>query len=171
MFRILSEPLSSLLVCWCHPFGCLWFARAVCGLFLLLFVVPLARLGCLWARGSLWGCFLVHFRDLFHVFSIVFLFVSVVEAAPQARPKTTAVANTALRPSPCSPPSLNALPVPLLRQVSVSAFFFVFFSAPFLEAPFSVLFQFLGAFGGAWGAHFSTFFGIYKSFLSLYLVP
>ena len=58
-----------------------------------------------------------HFRDLFQVFSIVFSFGSVVEAAPQARPKTTAVANTALRPSPCSPPSLNALPVPLLRQV------------------------------------------------------
>ena len=36
--------------------------------------------------------------------------------------------------------------------------FFVFFSAPFLEAPFSVFFQFLGAFGGAWGGHFWTFF-------------
>ena len=116
-FRILVEPLSSLLACWCHPFGCLWLAWAVCGLSLLLFVVPLARLGCLWARGPLRGCFLVHFRNLFHVFSIVFSFASVVEAAPQARPKTTAVANTALRPSPCSPPSLNALPVPLLRQV------------------------------------------------------
>ena len=106
------------LACWCYPFGCLWLAWAVCGLSLLLFVVPLARLGCLWARGPLRGCFLVHFRDLFHVFSIVFSFASVVEAAPQARPKTTAVANTALRPSPCSPPSFNALPVPLLRQVT-----------------------------------------------------
>ena len=46
-----------------------------------------------------------------------------VEAAPQARPKTTAVANTALRPSPCSPPSFNALPVPLLRQVSQNSCF------------------------------------------------
>ena len=103
---------------WCHPFGCLWLAWALCGPSLLLFVVPLARLGCLWARGPLRGCFLVRFRDLFHVFSIVFSFASVVEAAPQARPKTTAVANTALRPSPCSPPSFNALPIPLLRQVS-----------------------------------------------------
>ena len=72
--------------------------------------------------GFHWGflpepLFKNHFRDLFQVFSIVFSFASVVEAAPQARPKTTAVANTALRPSPCSPPSLNALPVPLLRQV------------------------------------------------------
>ena len=116
-FGILLEPLSSLLACWCHPFGCLWLAWAVCGLSLLLFVVCLARLGCLWARGSLWGCFLLHFRDLFHVFSIVFSFVSVVEAAPQARPKTTVVANTALRPSPCRFPSFNALPVPLQRQV------------------------------------------------------
>ena len=33
-------------------------------------------------------------------FSIAFSFASVVEAAPQARPKTTAVANTALGPSP-----------------------------------------------------------------------
>ena len=31
--------------------------------------------------------------------------------------KRRAEANTALRPFPCSPPSLNALPVPLLRQV------------------------------------------------------
>ena len=91
----------------------------VCGLSLLLFVVPLARLGCLWARGSLRGCFLFHFRNLFHVFSVVFSLVSVVEAAPQARPKTTAVANTALRPSPCRLPSFNALPVPMLRQVSL----------------------------------------------------
>ena len=118
LFGIFLEPLSSLLACCCHLFKCLWLAWAVCVLSLLLFVVPLARLGCLWARGPLRACFLVHFQHLFHVFSIVFSFASVVEAAPQARPKTTAVANTALRPSPCSPPSLNALPVPLLRQVS-----------------------------------------------------
>ena len=102
---------------WCHPFGCLWLAWAVFGLSLLLFVVPLACLGCLWAWGPLRACFLVHFRDLFHVFSIVFSFVSVVEAAPQARPKTTAAANTALRPSPYRLPSFTALPVPMLRQV------------------------------------------------------
>jgi len=41
---------------------------------------------------------------------------SVVEAAPQARPKTTSVSNTALRPLLCSPSSLSAL------------FFFFFFS-------------------------------------------
>ena len=58
------------------------------------------------------------FSKLGPCFSIVFAFASVVEAAPQARPKTTAVANTALGPFPCSPPSLNALPVPVLRQVS-----------------------------------------------------
>ena len=116
-FGILLEPLSLLLACWCHPFGCLWLAWAVCGLSLLLFVVPLARLGCLWARGSLRGCFLVRSRNSFHVFSIVFSFVGVVEAAPQARPKTTAVANTALRPSPCRLLSFHALPVPMLRQV------------------------------------------------------
>jgi len=34
---------------------------------------------------------------------------SVVEAAPQARPKTTSVSNTALRPLLCSPSSLSAL--------------------------------------------------------------
>ena len=38
------------LACWCHSFGCLWLAWAVCGLPLLLFVVPLPRLGSL---GSL----------------------------------------------------------------------------------------------------------------------
>ena len=59
---------------------------------------------------------------LFHVLSTVFSFASVVEAAPQARPKTTAVANAALRPSPCSPPSFNALPVPMLRQVSQNSY-------------------------------------------------
>ena len=47
---------------WCHPFGCLWLAWALCGPSLLLFVVPLARLGCLWARGPLRDCFLLHFR-------------------------------------------------------------------------------------------------------------
>ena len=47
---------------WCHHFGCLWRAWAVCGPSLLLFVVPLARLGCLWARGPLRDCFLLHFR-------------------------------------------------------------------------------------------------------------
>ena len=78
--------------------------------------------------GFHWGflpepLFKNHFRDLFQVFSIVFSFASVVEAAPQARPKTTAVANTALRPSSCSPPSFNALPVPMLRQVSQSSCF------------------------------------------------
>ena len=40
------------------------------------------------------------FSKLGPCFSIVFAFASVVEAAPQARPKTTAVANTALGPSP-----------------------------------------------------------------------
>ena len=30
--------------CWCHPCRCLWLAWAVCGLSLLLFVVPVARL-------------------------------------------------------------------------------------------------------------------------------
>ena len=47
---------------WCHPFGCLWLAWALCGPSLLLFVVSLARLGCLWARGPLRDCFLLHFR-------------------------------------------------------------------------------------------------------------
>ena len=46
---------------WCHPFGCLWLAWALCGPSLLLFVVSLARLGCLWARGPLRECFLLHF--------------------------------------------------------------------------------------------------------------
>ena len=40
-----------------------------------------------------------------------------VEAAPQVRPKTTPVSNTALRPLLCSPSLLNALPVPLPIQV------------------------------------------------------
>ena len=35
-FGILLEPLSFLLACWYHPFGCLWPAWAVCGLSLLL---------------------------------------------------------------------------------------------------------------------------------------
>ena len=66
--------------CLCYFLWCLWLVWAVCGL------------------GDRSGFV---FRDLFHVFSIVFSFASVVEAAPQARPKTTAVANTVLRPSPC----------------------------------------------------------------------
>ena len=41
------------LACWGHPCTCLWLAWAVCGLSLLLFIVPVARLGCLWARGLL----------------------------------------------------------------------------------------------------------------------
>ena len=116
-FGILLDLWSFLLACWCHPFWRLWLAWAVCGPSLLLFVVPLARLGCLWARGPLQACFLVNFRNSFHIFSVVFSSASVVEAAPQARPKTTAVVNTALRPSPCRLPSVNALPVPMLRQV------------------------------------------------------
>ena len=59
-FGILLEPLSFLLACWCHSFGSLCLAWAVCGLSLLLFVVPLACLGFLWARGPLRGCSLVH---------------------------------------------------------------------------------------------------------------
>ena len=39
------------------------------------------------------------------------------------------------------------LPVPMLTQVSVSVLFGLFFSAPFLGAPFSVSFQWLGVFG------------------------
>ena len=35
--------------------------------------------------------------------------------------------------------------------------FFVFFSAPFLEAPFSVFFLIFESFRGPWGGHFSTF--------------
>jgi len=66
--------------CLCYFLWCLWLVWAVCGL------------------GDRSG---LVFRDLFHVFSIVFSFASVVEAAPQAWPKTTAVANTVLRPSPC----------------------------------------------------------------------
>ena len=62
-FGILLEPLSSLLGCWCHPFGCLWLAWAVCGLSLLLFVVPVARLGCLWALGPPRDLFFALFLD------------------------------------------------------------------------------------------------------------
>ena len=46
------------------------------------------------------GLILDSFSKLGPCFSIVFAFASVVEAAPQARPKTTAVANTTLGPSP-----------------------------------------------------------------------
>ena len=75
-----------------------------------------------WGGPTLtFGLLLVAFRvnslDFFHVFPIVFSFTRVVEAAPQARPKTTAVANTVSRPFPGSPPFFNAFPVPLLRQV------------------------------------------------------
>ena len=35
--------------------------------------------------------------------------------------------------------------------------FSVSFSAPFLEASFSLFFQFSGAFGGPWGDHFRLF--------------
>ena len=52
------------LACRCHPCGSLWLAWAVCGLSLLLFVVPLACLGCLWARGPLRVCFFGLFSRL-----------------------------------------------------------------------------------------------------------
>ena len=53
---------------------------------------------------------------------------------------------------------LNALPVPMLRQVSVSVVFFVLFPRRFWRRLFPCFFQFWGAFGGAWGGHFLTFF-------------
>ena len=68
-FGVLLEPLSSLLACWCHSFGCVWLAWAVCGLFLLFFVVHLARLGCLWAQGPLQDRFLLHLLSIFGLFS------------------------------------------------------------------------------------------------------
>ena len=97
----------------CYFLWCLWLVSAVCGL------------------GDRSGAVFWFIFEACYMFPIVFSFASVVEAAPQARPKTTAVANTALRPSPCSPPSLNALPVPLLRQVYFLVFFLSFFQLVF----------------------------------------
>ena len=111
----------------------LWFesARAMLFLFILLNALPVPMLRqvsqnrCFTCMGALfrsnmgrhlqtpfWDHFWLHF-------GVILESLNVVEAAPQARPKTTAAANTALRQSPCSPPSFNALPVPMLRQVSV----------------------------------------------------
>ena len=115
-----------------------------------------------------------HFRNLFQVFSIVFSFASVVEAAPQARPKTTAVANTALSPSPCSPPSLNALPVPMLRQVEKKdpqiCFFMILgaFLEPFWSSKIilkssnsiSLCFSLSGGLQGPFWDHFWFNFGV-----------
>ena len=53
------------LACWCRSFRCLWLAWAVCGLSLLLFLVPLARQGCLWARGWLRDRFSAPFLNHF----------------------------------------------------------------------------------------------------------
>ena len=55
--------------CRCRSFGYLWLACAVCGLSLLLFVVPLARPGCLWARGPLRGRFFIVFGTISGPFS------------------------------------------------------------------------------------------------------
>ena len=115
-----------------HPFGAFVVSF---GVLVSSFWVPLARLGCLWALSATFcgafgssrlsvgsgiapGLLFGSFSKFVPCFFDCFSFVSVVGAAPQARPKTTAVANTALRQFPSSPPSLNELPVPLLRQVS-----------------------------------------------------
>ena len=45
--------------------GCLWLARAVRGLSLLLFVVSLARQGCFWGSGTAPGPFFALFLDHF----------------------------------------------------------------------------------------------------------
>ena len=109
----------------------LWFesARAMFFLFILLNALPVPMLrqvsqnSCFTCMGALfrsnmgWHLQTPFWDHFWFHFGVILESLNVVEAAPQARPKTTAVANTALRPSPCSPPSLNALPVPLLRQV------------------------------------------------------
>ena len=94
------------------------------GGFLKIGVLPAWELyfGVIWVDtyrhrfGTTFGSILESFGSYF---GVILESLNVVEAAPQARPKTTAVANTALRPSPCRPPSFNALPVPMLRQVYV----------------------------------------------------
>ena len=75
-------------------------------------------------------------------FEVILESLNVVEAAPQARPKTTIVANTALRPSHCSPPSFNALPVPMLRQVYFQCIFRCFFLASFWKRFFLCFLRF-----------------------------
>jgi hypothetical protein len=99
---LLSGP-GSLLGALLGTFGLLW---GVLGALVRVFWVPLARLGCLWAPpgtslctqgrmgGSLsstlnvLGVFVVTCM-FFNVLPYVFSPWSVVEAAPQARPKTT----------------------------------------------------------------------------------
>ncbi len=62
-------------------------------------------------------CFLA-IRLFMHCFPCVFLPQSVVEAAPQARLKTTPASITALGPCFFSSSPFNTLPVAFLRQVS-----------------------------------------------------
>ena len=98
-------------------FMCPWLVWAVFGISLVLFCDTGPQGGGSKPSFVCFVCFLSNLSHFFDVFPIVFSFASVVEAAPQARPKTTAVANTALRPSLCSPPPFNALPVPMPTQV------------------------------------------------------
>ena len=110
LFSILKSQVFT-----CLSFSCFF---SICGFFLEWLGSFLASL--LWVDtyrhrfGTTFGSILESFGSYF---GVILESLNVVEGAPQARPKTTAVANTVLRPSPCSSPSLNALPVPLLRQV------------------------------------------------------
>ncbi len=103
-------------------------------------------------------CILLCFIFDLHVFSLyvlsnVFSPESVVEAAPQERPKTTPVSNTALRPLLCSPSPLNALPVPLPIQVYFPLFWGVFFRVRFQWVVSTRFFSF-PVFLGPWGEVF-----------------
>ena len=89
----------------CRPFGCLWLVWAVFGIFLLFFCDKGPQGGDSQPSFVFFVCFLCLGRCFFHVFPCVFSPGNVVEAAPQARPKTTAVSSTALRPLLCSPSS------------------------------------------------------------------
>ena len=51
------------LACRCPTFGCLWLARVVRGVSLLLFVVTLVRQGCFWASGTAPGPLFVSFLE------------------------------------------------------------------------------------------------------------
>ena len=95
--------------------GSLWRSRVALlgafgssGLFFVsfwYFFVTRGRKGGLSAQLCVFCMFSLSWALFFHAFPGVFSPGNVVEAAPQARPKTTAVSNTALRPLLCSPSS------------------------------------------------------------------
>ena len=138
ILALLWRPFGAIavsLACWCHPFGCVWLAWAVCGVSLLVFC------GAFGPSGLSVSSLSYFWTNLGVVFLVLILFFTLLAEFKWCK---VCGSKVLVRRSSFFE-ILNALPVPMLRQVSVFGCLDLQNSAPMqVKFTFSRKYRFLG---------------------------